>query len=384
MVACAACGVPRVQKGEPMLYEFVATYREEIIAKTKEKAGSRPWPPSSTSELENGVPMFLSQLVETLKWESSPTPFSPTAIGTSATRHGADLLRLGFTVSQVVHDYGDICQAVTELALEQNAPITTAEFHVLNRCLDTAIADAVTEHARITAGSRLGEELERLGEVTHEIRNRLNTALLAFDIVKRGTVAVNGSTGAVLGRSLIGLRELVEGTLADIRTAASHHRPESVMVNFFLQEIALAARLQAEYSAVTFVMDPVAADLAASVDRQLLESALMNLLNNAFKYTRRGGTVTLRAREHEGNVRIEVEDQCGGIPAASGDPFMPFGERRGKDRTGLGLGLSIARKAVRAQGGDLHVRNMPGWGCVFLIDVPLSTAPVTQATPLSS
>ena len=79
---------------------------------------------------------------------------SPGAIGSTATRHGRDLLALGFTVSQVVHDYGDICQAVTELAIEQNAPITTDEFKTLNRCLDTAIAEAVTEHARITAESR--------------------------------------------------------------------------------------------------------------------------------------------------------------------------------------------------------------------------------------
>ena len=77
-----------------------------------------------TSELENGVPMFLSQLIETLKWESTSTPFSTTAIGTTATRHGAELLRLGFSVSQAVHDYGDICQAVTELALEEHVPMT--------------------------------------------------------------------------------------------------------------------------------------------------------------------------------------------------------------------------------------------------------------------
>jgi signal transduction histidine kinase len=328
-----------------MLYEFIATFRHEIIEKTRRKIALRPWPPASTSELEHGIPMFLSQLVETLKWEHSATPFSATAIGVSATRHGADLLNLGFTV-------------------------------VLNRSLDTAIADAVTEHARITAECRLHEELERLGEVTHEIRSRLNTALMAFDIVKRGTVAINGSTSAVLGRSLIGLRELVDGTLADIRTAASQHRPEPVMVNFFLEEIALAARLQAEYSGLKFVIEPIAPDLVASVDRQLLESALMNLINNGFKYTRSGGTVTLRARERQGSLRIEVEDECGGIPVSSGDPFKPFADRRGKDRTGLGLGLSIARKAVRAQGGDVDVRNIPGRGCIFMIDVPLSTGPI--------
>ena len=61
----------------------------------------------------------------------------------------------GFNISQVVHDYGDICQAITEVAVEQNVPITTEEFHTLNRCLDTAIAEAVTEHARITAESTI-------------------------------------------------------------------------------------------------------------------------------------------------------------------------------------------------------------------------------------
>src|SRR6185295_9150122 len=168
-----------------------------------------------------------------------------------------ELLALGFTVSQVVHDYGDICQAVTELAIEQNAPITNAEFHVLNRCLDTAIAEAVTEHARITAEAKSTEELDRLGRVAHEIRNGLNTALLAFDFVKRGAVGVNGNTAAVLGRSLTGLQTLVESTLSDIRTAASHHRPEPVSMETFIGEIGSAAGLQAEYSGRQFVAEPV-------------------------------------------------------------------------------------------------------------------------------
>src|SRR5438045_9375140 len=127
-----------------MLYEFVTTYRDAIIAKTRVKVSTRPWPPASSAELENGLPMFLTQLAETLRYEHSATPFSTEAIGGSATRHGRDLLALGFTVSQVVHDYGDLCQAITELAVAQNAPIAVTEFRTLNRCLDDAIADAVT------------------------------------------------------------------------------------------------------------------------------------------------------------------------------------------------------------------------------------------------
>lgn len=356
-----------------MFYEFITLNRDLIIGKTREKVSTRPWPPASTVELENGVPLFLTQLAETLRLESTAAPFSSEAIGISATRHGGELLALGFTVSQVVHDYGDICQAITEVATEQNAPITPDEFHTLNRCLDTAIADAVTEHARLTAASQLSDELERIGRLMHEVRNSLNTSLIAFDVLKRGTVGVGGSTGGVLGRSLVKMRSLVDSTLADIRTAASHHRPENVSILTFLSEVEIAARLHADYSGLTLIIDPIAPTLTARVDAQLLESALMNLLTNGFKYTRAGGSVTLRAGEHAGKVRIEVEDQCGGLPEAKGDPFRPFGDRRGKDRTGLGLGLSIARNAVRAQNGDVTVRNVPGQGCVFTIEVPLGT-----------
>ena len=137
-----------------MLYEFITTYRDPIIARAREKLTDRPWPLVSTSELEHGVPLFLTQLSETLRWETTPTPFSQDVIGASAVQHGRELRALGFNISQVVHDYGDICQAITEVAVEQHLPITTEEFHTLNRCLDTAIAEAVTEHARITAESR--------------------------------------------------------------------------------------------------------------------------------------------------------------------------------------------------------------------------------------
>ena len=200
---------------------------------------------------------------------------------------------MGFNISQVVHDYGDICQAITEVAVEQRLPITTEEFHTLNRCLDAAIAGAVTEHARITAESRSTEEIERSGRLAHEIRDILNTAILAFHTLKRGTVAINGSTGAVLGRSLIGLRDLVNSTLSEIRVDANIQRAERVPVGIFLSEIEVAGNLHAEYRELQFGIEAVDPELAVTADPQLLASAVMNLLNNAFKYTQsrraRGG-----------------------------------------------------------------------------------------------
>ena len=359
-----------------MLHEFITSNRDAIIARTRDKLSTRTWSPSSTSELENGVPVFLAQLSGTLQREATATPFPPAAIGFTAARHGRDLLALGFNVSQVVHEYGDICQAITELALERNAAIDIEEFHTLNRCLDTAIAEAVTEHARITAQKTGTEEIERLGQVAHELRNLLNTAFLAFQTVKHGAVSINGSTGMVLGRTLMGLRDLVDSTLSEVRLDAGKQRRERLAVAEFLDEIAVVANLHAEYREVHFSVEPAQRQLSVNADPQLLASAVMNVLNNAFKYTRAGGRVVLGSHREHGQLIIEVEDECGGIPDGKGDPFQAFGERRGCDRTGLGLGLSIARKAVKAHGGDIHIRNMPGKGCVFIIEVPLATEEV--------
>ncbi len=355
-----------------MLHEFVTTHRDAIIARSRQKVKGRPWPSASPSELENGLPLFLTQLSDVLLAEATPGSTPSRAIGPSAALHGGDLLALGFTVSEVVHDYGDICQAVTELAVEEGAPITTEEFHTLNHCLDVAIAEAVTEHARITAQSRATVEVERLGHLTHEIRDLLNTALFAFYALKRGTVAINGSTGGVLGRSLTSLRDIVDSTLSGIRLAANVQQRQQISLTTFLNDIAIAATLQAESRELGFTIEPVDPKLVVDIDAQLLTSAVMNLLNNAFKFTRPGGRIVLRALHEEGLIHIEVEDECGGLPERKSDPFQPFAEQRGNDRTGLGLGLSIARKAIRAHGGDITIRNRPGIGCVFVIEIPVA------------
>jgi signal transduction histidine kinase len=345
-----------------MLHEFITTNRLSIVARTKVRLAARPHSLTSPQSVEHGVELFLTQLSETLRWEATATPFPASAIGSSAARHGRELLESRFDLSQVVHDYGDMCQAITEVAVEKDAPITIAEFHTLNRCLDTAIAEAVTEHARMTARSHANEEVARLGHVAHEVR----------EILKRGTVAINGTTGAILGRSLIRLRDFVDTTLSDIRMAANEQRRTQVPLESLLNDVAVAGALHADYREVALTIEFDERELAVTADRQLLTSALMNLVNNAVKFTRPGGRVVLRARSIGSRLLIEVEDECGGIPDTKADPFQPFGDRRGTDRTGLGLGLSIARKAVRAHGGDIDIRNMPGKGCIFTIDIPLA------------
>ena len=108
-----------------------------------------------------GIPLFLDQIIKTLEVEQGSEPMTSrrvsgaagggkvalSEIGIAARRHGQELLRHGYTFDRVVHDYGDLCQAITDLAVEENVPIKVDEFRTLNRCLDNAIADSVTEFA---------------------------------------------------------------------------------------------------------------------------------------------------------------------------------------------------------------------------------------------
>jgi len=109
-------------------------------------------PPPTAAEIDHGVPLFLEQLIDVLRAHGSSTA----DIRIGAVLHGHDLLLQGLTVGQVVHDYGDVCQSITELALETDAPISTQDFRTLNRCLDDAIAGAVTEFGRARKQSDAG------------------------------------------------------------------------------------------------------------------------------------------------------------------------------------------------------------------------------------
>ena len=175
------------------------------------------------------------------------------------------------------------------------------------------------------------------------------------------------------------LREIIDRTLADVRLEAGTQRRTRVPVAMFIDEIAALGMLHSEYRHVQFIVDPVDPALFVDADPQLLASAVTNVLHNAFKNTPPGGRVILRTRADERQLFVEVEDECGGIPPSKGDLFRAFGERRGTDRSGLGLGLSIARKAVRAHAGEIAIRNMPGQGCVFTIEVPLVPNDVNTA-----
>ena len=373
-----------------MLHEFLQGHRGELIERCRAKVALRTGPCPPTDGAQDGIPTFLGQLIETLADEQTadsldrgpfdpasglPTRIQPAGIAIAAGQHGRELLRRGYTVDQVVHDYGDLCQAVAELAIEKTEPISADEFKTLNRCLDHAIAGAVTEYdrGRDQAVADTGERLqtERLGFLAHELRNFLNTAVLAFAAVKSGSVGVDGPTARVIDRSLVGLRDLIDRSLAEVRFAAGGPaQTEDIALDAFLDEIGRSATLEAHAKGCQLTVAPAPAGVTVRADRQALQSAVENLLQNAFKFTHPGTRVQLAVRATDERVLLEVQDQCGGLPPGTAERMFVSFEQHHADRSGLGLGLSIARRAVEASGGTLRVRDLPGVGCVFTIDLP--------------
>jgi signal transduction histidine kinase len=350
-----------------MLDEFVATNREEIIRRC---SGTLDVPSASTpAELEYGIPRFLDQLVDALQHHLS----SNAAIGRSAALHGRDLQLRGFTASQVVHDYGDVCQSITDLAFEMNAPIAVGDFRTLNKCLDDAIASAVTAHGRGSQSmldAKSARDDERLGFLAHEIRNLVGTASVALEVLRTGSVGVEGSTGRVLQRSLSALRDLVDRSVEEVRLEHDICDRTQFGVDEFIADLAPAAALDARVRGLVFTVQSGNADVIVEADRPILAAVVANLLQNAFKFTRPGTTVTLRGRATPDRVLIEVEDECGGLPDGNiDDLFQPF-EQRSADRTGLGLGLAMSRWGAEVNNGRLSAQNLPAHGCVFTVDLP--------------
>lgn len=377
-----------------MMHLFLSRNRIELERRCREKVSARPMRFPKQLQLESGIPIFLDQLIRTLKAEEigltgkslsisgsgDGNDSQSSELGDSATIHGRELLNMGYSISQVVHDYGDLCQSVTELALDMDQDFRMDEFKTLNRCLDNGIAQAVTEFTErrdIKIAHRQATELnEQIGFFAHELRNHLNTAGLALAAIKEGGVGLRGATGAVLDRSLVGLRVLIDRSLADVRVGAGLTLYRSVFsLSNFIREVENSASLEAGLNGCTLEVSDVSSILFIDADRDLLLSAVGNIVQNAFKFGSKNGLVSIRAFLENDRIKIAVKDDGEGIHENNiSKIFLPF-TQSGENRSGLGLGLVIAKRSIEANDGMLIVNSVIGKGSTFIIDLPQCIMP---------
>lgn len=212
-----------------MLSEFLILNRNDLIISCQKMAAERINSPETNADPDHGVPLFLQQLIDVLGVESGtdvravagedPTP-APSVIGRAAALHGAEMLRTGYSIDQVVHGYGDVCQAITEMAIAQKAEISPDEFRTLNRCLDDAIADAVTAYSSAcqAAINNQAEILHKsLNHFSDEQRRLLDVASQSCAAIRTGNIGMNGATGTLLIQALEELRVLADRVVPEIR-----------------------------------------------------------------------------------------------------------------------------------------------------------------------
>ncbi|HSL91085.1 MAG TPA: ATP-binding protein, partial [Candidatus Limnocylindrales bacterium] len=164
--------------------------------------------------------------------------------------------------------------------------------------------------------------------------------------------------------------------LLELSRAESGRSPmdiEKIPLPTFLDHVAALHRPAAEHAGKTLTVH--GEDVTLSADVRKLTLAVSNLLDNAVKYGREGGRITLSGRMLEGACLLEVADDGPGIPPAHlpriFERFYRVDQGRSRDLGGTGLGLSIAKHIVESHRGTIRVESRLGVGTRFLIRIPV-------------
>jgi heavy metal sensor kinase len=230
--------------------------------------------------------------------------------------------------------------------------------------------------------SRLQGAFEQLRRFTADASHELRTPLTAIRSV--GEVALQEPKGPAEYRDVIGsmleevdrLTRLVESLLVLSRADASHvqlHRADTSLLSV-AEEAASTLEVLAEEKRQKIGLEGDR-DLVVSADRLILRQAIINLLDNAIKYSPAESFILLRVHRGEGKTAIlDVIDQGPGIPLEHQpyvfDRFYRVDKARTREWGGAGLGLSITRWAVEAHGGEITLSSEEGRGTTFRVSLP--------------
>jgi signal transduction histidine kinase len=361
------------------LLEFIHEHREELMTHAVRKL-RLAHPGRTDAELEDEMACAFDYIEGTLELDRRTVEPAVPGLLVQAMQHGKQRHRLAFDPASVVHDYGVLCDAVFTAADANGLSPTARETQVFNRVIDEAAANAITaywQEEHVETRRELGRQL---GTLAHELRNSLASARMAFQLIREGRTPANGRSAELVVTALDRMQRLIGDALdhARVRGTAAPVRHERVELGALVRDV-IDATVRHNGVDVGVRADE---SLAIEADARLLTSALSNLVSNAVKFTRPGGRVEVRTFQHGADVIVEVEDECGGLPDGAGDElFQPF-VQKGSERSGVGLGLAITREAVEAHGGLITVRNLPGKGCVFRIELrSLSVRPYPATLP---
>jgi len=353
------------------LHDLIRKRKDRIIALWREE-GARVAAGDSMPgrELVDSLPVYLDELAASLEAIACGEP--EPATGQVAAKHGVARLELGFAPHELVREYGLLRDAILAVAKEEGYELSRDDLVSLSRCLFTSIAASVAAYVSEHEMILQRQASEHLAFLAHELRTPLTAARTGIEVLRRERAEDQRllHLANVVSRNLARLAQLLDNALTELRLRTPRTvRVEKIEGDQFLRDLTAEAEPLADASGIHFEAELEKIELEADV--RLLRSALSNLIVNAIKFSRRGGTVIVRLRRIDARARFEIEDECGGLEPGTAeklfDPFVQFGS----DRSGFGLGLAIARQAVQAHAGNLAIHNLEGKGCVFLLEIPV-------------
>lgn len=355
-----------------MLAEFLASHRQQVIDRATARIVERVVTHGlDYEEAQNGLAHFLEDIIVALRTQTGRAGETrqPLTNEKVPAHHGGFRFREGLELDDVVHDYGDLCTAITQECEVAHVPVELDEYRILNLCIDEAIALAVTEFSRNHDARIDAESTEQIGFIAHELRNALASATMAYDVMRREHLNLDGRTGDVVARAHSRLRRLVDELVSGVRLKAGKLRKEHFGLVGLAKDVVALGHLAAQARGIHFDIagEPT---IVVDADPQLLTSVLYNLIQNAIKFSTEGCQVNIRVLRKSGHASVEVEDCCGGLADnVATEMFQAFAQHA-PNRSGLGLGLTLSREIIEAHSGSLSVRSLPGKGCVFVVELP--------------
>jgi signal transduction histidine kinase len=352
-----------------LLHEFMADHRDEILQVCRKRLRDNV---ASNGALEHDVGIFFDEIVQALRvHQGMPVAIAPgpgPLKSEAAARVGERQQRAGLHPAKVPFIFGAISSAIGQTGERHGLTINADDYFVFNECIDAGVATSIENYWNGERAQQKQQITERFGYLAHELRRALGNAGLAFKLLRAQDLQLRGRTAAVLATNLVRMETLLARTLGTVQLdSAVPLELRSLRVATVLRQLQASAIPERAIS-VTLEVDD---SLHVNANEALLTSAISNLLDNAIKFSRNGARVWLSCRAEPDGVAIEVEDECGGLPAAAAELLRPW-LRRPPQPNGFEAGLVFTQRAAEAMGGRLSLEDRPGVGCCFKLHFPLA------------
>jgi signal transduction histidine kinase len=290
------------------------------------------------------------------------------------------ILLSSWAAARVTRPVEQLAQAAQEVAAGNwNAQVEVAgndELAELAESFNRMTAELLQQKERLLQAERVAAWRELARRLAHELKNPLFPLQLTVENLVRARQQTPEQFEEVFresSRTLLAEISNLKGIIARFSEFSKMPQPQlqQVQVNDVVRGVAclFQAQLDAPGRAkitCTLQLDPHLQPVAA--DAELLHRAISNLVLNAMEAMAQGGELTLRTRNQEGKVMIEVADTGSGMTAEERERlFTPYYTSKPH---GTGLGLAIVQSVVSDHGGRIHVRSEPGHGTTFVIELP--------------